>query len=147
MRGIQKIVYFCGMQQLICQQELELQFLPGKSSWSYFLQLPHTKDIKGKWGEIKVTGTIDSYNIELMNLAPLKGQDKILSVNAAMRKALGKTAGDRVMVTLYLVDYEERVQEQHILDSFRDADVYTQFQLLGAAQSPRLHLAGVFWLK
>lgn len=126
------------MQQLICQQELELQNLPGKGAWTFFVQIPHTRDLKGKWGDLKVTGTIDGYAIGVMNLAPLKGKDKILSVNAATRRAIQKTAGERVMVELYLIDYVENVQEQHILGSFRDADVLSKFEALSSEKQKEI---------
>jgi hypothetical protein len=93
---------FINMQQLICQQELEVLYLQGKGAWTFFLQIPDTRDLKGKWGDLKVTGTIDGHPIGVMNLAPIKGKDKILSVNVATRKAIQKTAGDRVMIELYL---------------------------------------------
>jgi len=119
------------MQQLICQQELELLYLQGKGAWTFFLQIPGTR-------EQKLTGTIDGHSIGVMNLAPLKGKDKILSVNAATRKAIQKTAGERVMVELYLIDYVENVQEQHILGSFRDADVLSKFEALSREQQQEI---------
>lgn len=80
---------FSFMQQLICQQELELLYHQGKGVWTFYVQIPDTRDLKGKWGDLKVTGTIDGYSIGVMNLAPLKGKDKILSVNAATRCPTG----------------------------------------------------------
>ena len=126
------------MQQLICQQELEIHCLPGKVARTFFLIIPETRDLKGKWGELKVTGSIDGYPIGVMNLAPIKGQDKVLSVNVAIRKAIQKTAGDRVMVILHMIDYVDTIQKQHILDSFHDSAVLTKFEALSTEKQQEI---------
>jgi len=126
------------MQQLICKQELELLHQQGKNAWPVFVQIPDTRDLKGKWGDLKVTGTIDGHPIGVMNLAPIKGKDKILLVNAATRKVIQKNSGERVMVELYLIDYVENIQEQHILDSFRDADVLSRYEALSRVQQQEI---------
>ena len=91
------------MRKLILDnQVLELQYKRGNGAWTYHLVIPNTADIPGKWGTLKVTGLIDDYELEEMNLAPRKNQDKIISINKAIRSALGKSGGDTVTVTLYL---------------------------------------------
>ncbi|WP_143164260.1 DUF1905 domain-containing protein [Hymenobacter daecheongensis] len=47
------------------------------------------------------TKLLTKATVESRNLAPRKNQDKMLSVNAAIRQHLGKQAGDTVRVTLY----------------------------------------------
>jgi len=42
------------------------------------------------------------------------------------------------MVELYLIDYIENVQEQHILGSFRDADVLSKFEALSREQQQEI---------
>lgn len=42
------------MNYLIKEEKLELKYVPGKGAWTYHIIIPNTKDIKGKWGEIKV---------------------------------------------------------------------------------------------
>lgn len=44
---------------------------------------PNTKDLEGGWGYIKVSGTIDDFEIKSKNLMPQKGKDMLMSVNAA----------------------------------------------------------------
>ena len=91
------------MKKLILEnQVLELQYKRGYGAWTYHLVIPNTADIPGKWGYLKVSGLIDDYELEEMNLAPRKNQDKIISINKAIRSALGKSGGDTVTVTLYL---------------------------------------------
>ena len=53
-------------------------------------------------GLLKVSGTIDGFPVSNINLAPRKGEDRIISINKKIRDAIGKTGGDPVMVTLYL---------------------------------------------
>ena len=54
---------------------------------------------------MKVSGTIDDYEVKDLNLAPRKNEDKIISINRKIREAIGKGAGDTVKVTLYLHDH------------------------------------------
>lgn len=55
-------------------------------------------------GVLKVSGTIDDYEIKNINLAPRKNEDKIISINKKIRDSIGKSGGDMVTVTLYLHD-------------------------------------------
>ena len=61
------------MKYIIENEKLTLQYIPGNGAWTYQLIIPHTKDIKGKWGDLKVSGTIDSYKIKHKNLPNLIG--------------------------------------------------------------------------
>jgi len=80
------------------------QYRPNLGGWTYHLRLPGTKDIDGRWGYMKVSGTIDGYEIKGLNLAPRRNEDKLISINKKIRDAIGKKDGDEVMVTLYLQD-------------------------------------------
>ncbi|KIA83840.1 hypothetical protein OA84_10285, partial [Kaistella solincola] len=91
------------MEYLVKDEKLELKHQPGKGAWTYHLQIPNTKHIVGKWGSMKVSGTIDNYSIESINLAKLGDQDKLISINDKIRKAINKSGGDTVTVTLYLM--------------------------------------------
>ena len=92
------------MKKLIRNQTLTLYYKRGFGAWTYHLRIPNTADIEGKWGYMKVSGTIDGYTIQNINLAPRKNEDKIISINSKIRKAIGKSANDKVVVTLYLHD-------------------------------------------
>lgn len=92
------------MITLIENVPLILQHVPNFGAWTYHLRIPGTRDLDSRWGYLKVSGTIDGYEIQNINLAPRKGQDKLISINKAIRDATGKTGGDEVMVTLYLHD-------------------------------------------
>ena len=43
------------MDYIIKDQKLELIYEYGKGAWTYHLRIPNSKDIDGKWGEIKVS--------------------------------------------------------------------------------------------
>jgi hypothetical protein len=118
------------MHYLVKDQELELRYEPGKGAFTFHLELPNTSHIKGRWGFLKASGTIDGYPVQSKNLFTIGGRDKLLAVNSTIRKAIGKTGGDTVKVTLYLDSPKEKAEEQQILDSFRDAGVLSAFDKL-----------------
>lgn len=120
------------MEYLAKDRKLELKYEPGKGAWTYHIQIPNTKHIIGKWGSLKVSGTIDNFRIESINLFTITGQDKLISVNDRIRKAINKTGGDIVIVTLYLLTTGEKVTEKEILDTFKDSGVLTVFKKLPA---------------
>ncbi len=69
------------MNYLIKNAKLELKYEAGKGAWTYHIQIPNTAHIIGKWGSLKVSGSIDTYEIKGKNLATFKGQDKLISIN------------------------------------------------------------------
>ena len=91
------------MRYLVKDEKLVLKYAPGKGAWTYHIQIPNTKHIVGKWGSLKVSGTIDDYKIESINLFTITGQDKFISINEKIRKSINKSDGDTVIVTLYLL--------------------------------------------
>lgn len=92
------------MIKLIENLPLTLEYVPGLGAWTYHLRIPGTQDLEGRWGYLKVSGSIDGYPVANINLAPRKGEDKLISINKAIRDAIGKTGGDTVVVTLFLHD-------------------------------------------
>jgi hypothetical protein len=122
------------MHYLIKDEKLELKHQPGKGAWTYHLRIPNSKNIEGKWGDIKVSGFIDNFKIEARNLAPIKGEDKMLSVNAEIRKAINKKGGDFVIVTLYLLSKKESITETDILETFKESNVLKAFKKLNTEE-------------
>lgn len=118
------------MKELLKNKKLKLQYVPGKGAWTYHLVIPGTKEILGRWGFMKVSGTIDGYEFKNLNLAPLKGQDKRISVNGTIRKAIGKGAGDQVVVTMYKISDNSLTKDSEVKNCFKDADVYDYFSAL-----------------
>jgi ribosomal protein S25 len=123
------------MEFLIKDEKLELKYQPGKGAWTYHLQIPNTKHLVGKWGSMKVSGTIDSYKIESINLAKLGDQDKLISINDKIRKAINKSGGDTVTVTLYLLTSKEQISAKEILETFQESGVLKAFKKLPETES------------
>ena len=90
------------MEKILDNEQLILQYKWGFGAWTYHLRIPNTAHLVGKWGLLKVSGTIDGFPVSNINLAPRKGEDRIISINKKIRDAIGKTGGDTVLVTLYL---------------------------------------------
>lgn len=118
------------MNYIIQNKQLTLQHIPGNGAWTYQLIIPNTKDIKGKWGDLKVSGTIDGYEIKNKNLGPVKNADKKMAVNAGIRKAINKHGGDTVIVTLYLENQTVNSDTSEIIECFKDAQVLRIFDRL-----------------
>ena len=113
-------------------EKLVIQYIPGNGAWTYQLIIPNTKDIKGKWGDLKVSGNIDNFEIKNKNLGPMKNADKKMALNSEIRNSIGKGAGDFVNVTLYLEDQnEQKINENEmIFQCFKDAEVFNHFKQL-----------------
>jgi Domain of unknown function (DUF1905) len=126
------------MEYIIKEQKLELIYQVGKGAWTYHLRIPNTKNIEGQWGHIKVSGFIDNYKIEARNLAPIKGEDKMLSISADIRKAINKEGGDFVVVTLYLLANKKGITESQILETFKESDVLKAFKKLSANEKQEI---------
>lgn len=122
------------MNYLVKDETLELKYEFGKGAWTYHIEIPNTKHIVGKWGSLKVAGTIDDYTIESINLFTIAGQDKLISVNEKIRKSINKTGGDFVNVTLYLITAKAQLTENEILETFKDANVLSVFNKLAVAK-------------
>ena len=118
------------MEYLVKDKNIELKYEPGKGAWTYHIQIPNTKHIVGKWGSMKVAGTIDNYKIESINLAKIGDQDKLISINDKIRKAINKSGGDTVRVTLYLLTSKEQITKKEVLETFKDSGVLKAFEKL-----------------
>lgn len=115
------------MRKIIDNQKLELKYKKGYGAWTYHLVIPNTANIDGKWGSLKVSGFVDNYEIQELNLAPRKNMDKMISINKDIRNFIGKSGGDMVTVTLYLHSQDRLVEKAEIITCFEDAGVLSSF--------------------
>ena len=120
------------MNFIVENEKLEIQYIPGNGAWTYQLIIPNTKNIKGKWGDLKVSGKIDDFEIKNKNLGPMKNSDKKMALNSEIRNSIGKGAGDFVNVTLYLENQnkEKNNENEMIFECFKDAEVLSKFKKL-----------------
>ena len=118
------------MKTILKNEKLILRHEPGKGAWTYHLVVPGTKDIRGSWGEMKVSGTIDGYEFKDLNLAPVTDADKMISVNGTIRKAINKGGGDEVVVTMYKNSDNKLSSKDQLLDCFDDAGLLKEFKAL-----------------
>lgn len=118
------------MEYLVKDEKLELKYEPGNGAWTYHIQIPNTKHIVGKWGSLKVSGNIDNYNIDSINLFTISGKDKLISINDKIRKAINKSGGDTVTVTLHLLTSKEQITEKEVLETLQDSGVLKVFKKL-----------------
>lgn len=75
-----------------------LQQSPAKGGWTY-VQMAGSADYFGTKGRVAVRGTIDGEPFRTSFMALGDGTHK-LPVSAALRRAIGEQAGDRVTVCL-----------------------------------------------
>ena len=84
--------------------EVMLARFPGKGGWTYAPvgQLPFK--VKSHFGNLKVRGQLDDVMLDAAHLMPMGQGLRFLPVNAALRKRLGKQAGDTVHLQLFAVE-------------------------------------------
>lgn len=88
------------MKPLVNKKYL-LEKYAGKGGWTY-ARIPEViQDKTTPFGWVKVRGTIDSVEIKSYRLMPMGNDQLFLPVKAAIRKTIGKEAGDWVHVVLY----------------------------------------------
>lgn len=97
----------------------KLERFPGKGGWTY-ARIPEILQDKSKpFGWVKVKGTIDGYEIGKCHLMPMGNDQLFLPVRSAIRKKIGKTAGDTVHVVLY-PDSDPLEVPSEMLDCIKD---------------------------
>ncbi len=89
------------MNDLLLDIEVELERMPGKGGWTYALLPDVVRGSKKAFGWKKMDAVIDGYSMPGVSLMPIKGGRLFIAVKAAVRKKIGKEAGDKVHIKLY----------------------------------------------
>ncbi len=98
-------------------QSYQLQKFSGKGGWTY-AEIPEIVQNKDNpFGWVTVSGWIDTYELKQYKLMPMGNGKLFLPVKAAIRKAIGKQAGDWVQVKLKVDDSPTEIP-QELLDCF-----------------------------
>lgn len=89
------------MEKPLVDNEYLLQKFPGKGGWTFAAIPEISQDKKAPFGWVKVKGSIDDYEFKNYKLMPMGNGKLFLPLKAAVRKKIGKEAGDYVKVILY----------------------------------------------
>jgi len=94
---------------------------PEKQGWSFIIlnKTLSTKLNPGVRKGFRVKGKLDNYEIKQTSLLPLSGERFMLPINATMRKATGKKAGDKLVVQME-VDKEKLKLSTDLLVCLKD---------------------------
>lgn len=121
-----------------------LEKFPGKGGWTYAAipEIPQNKHTPFGW--VRVRGRIDDYELKRYKLQPMGNGQLFLPVKAAIRKAIGKTAGDHVHIILFLDELPSGVPEE-ILDCFANEpkELYDSFNSLSNFEK-KAHLDWIY---
>lgn len=85
----------------LIDREYLMQKFPGKGGWTYVVIPEIIRDKRQRFGWVRVSGSIDGYELRQYKLMPMGNDRLFLPVRAAIRKAIRKEAGDFVKVILY----------------------------------------------
>ncbi|GAA4373464.1 DUF1905 domain-containing protein [Hymenobacter koreensis] len=115
--------------------EVTLEKFAGKGGWT-FAPLPPLPPQRGQhFGVLKVTGQLDNVQLPPMHVMPMGQGRRFLPVNAALRRQLGKQAGDTVHVRLFTDAEPPSITEADWLDCLADAPAACRaYQALPTAQ-------------
>lgn len=109
------------MEKIIFDKIVLLKKYPGKGGWTYAEIDTVSPDKTNPFGWVKVKGFIDDYSINQYKLMLMGGGNLFLPIKADIRKIIGKQAGDKVHVILYL-DKDPLIIPQEIMDCFEIED-------------------------
>ena len=79
-----------------------LEKYPGKGGWTFVAISEIPKSKRARFGQVKVRGTIDGFEIAKYHLMPMSNGNLFLPVRAEIRKKINKQVGDLVHIELFL---------------------------------------------
>ena len=127
------------MEKPLVDKEYLLRKESCKGAWTYTIIPEILPDKHSRFGWVKVKGSIDGYEIKDYHLLPtIKGDNRLfLCVNAKIRKAIKKEAGDYVHIILYLDNDPVEVPEELLLCLQEEPEALRFFNLLSESEQYR----------
>jgi hypothetical protein len=111
-----------------------LEKYPGKGGWT-FITIPPVKPGKSKpFGFNRVKGKINGFEFKRAGIWKMKSGSYFFPVNSAMRKSIGRQAGDTVQVVLYRDDEQVSVPDEILVCLKEDAVVMKKFTALSPSR-------------
>ncbi len=101
----------------LVHKEYLLQKFPGKGGWTYAAIPEVLQNKNNPFGWVKVKGSIDAFEFKHYKLMPMGNGTLFLPIKAAIRKQIGKQAGDYVEVILYADESNIEIPRE-IIDCF-----------------------------
>ncbi len=98
----------------LVNREFLLEKFPEKGGWTYVAIPEISQNPNNPFGWVKVKGSIDSYQLKQYKLMPMGDGKLFLPVKAAIRKEIGKQAGDMVKITLFLDESSVEIPKEII---------------------------------
>lgn len=96
----------------IVEGEFSVEKFTGKGGWTYVALPGVTPDAENPYGWVIVSGTIDDVTLQEVKLMPKGDGQVFLALSARLRKQLGKEAGSRVYLKLYLDDKRAELPQE-----------------------------------
>lgn len=126
------------IQIAIVDTHLLLEKFPGKGGWTY-ARIPMTpQEKKSYFGQHKVKGFIDDYELNGCHLMSMGKGQWFLPVKAEIRKKIKKEAGDSVKLILFL-DEEPALNQQDFFDCLNDEpDALNNYNKLAGADKNKV---------
>lgn len=99
-------------EKALTNKKYLLQKYAGTGGWTY-AEIPEIPpDKHAHFGWVRVRGWIDDYEIKQYHLMPMGNGNLFLPVKLAIRKKIGKQAGDWVHIVLYADNSEFELPEE-----------------------------------
>ncbi|MFT2009707.1 YdeI/OmpD-associated family protein [Pontibacter sp. 13R65] len=118
------------MEELLVDKAYRLEKFPGKGGWTY-VAIPEISKNKHAWfGMVKVSGSIDDFELRDVNLWSLSSGSMFFPVKAEIRKKIGKQEGDWVQVRLFAENSMNKVREELLLCLQDEPTAYQAFLAL-----------------
>ena len=118
------------MENVVVERKALLEKFPGKGGWTYILLPEITPEHKDYQGQVKVSGSIDQFTFQDVSLFPYGKGRYFMTVNAAVRKAIGKEAGQTVALRISL-QVGAVITQQDFLEVLADEpDAFAYYQRL-----------------